>query len=491
MSAPPTISKSSFIRGKQCLKSLYLHIHDPGLKDKISEAQQHIFNIGHETGRLAQDLFPRGIDASRGKPQEVGEAVAYTQELIAAGQEVIYEAAFGNGEALCYMDLLIKKNGHWQAFEVKASTAVKDYHLLDVAFQYHVICQSGLPLTEISLVHLNNKYVRRGEIDIDQLFTTHELTDQAKEMQPIVKENLLEMQVLLVSGKQPDIVTGKQCTNPFTCDYYGYCHRDEKVDLFTGLKGVKTKKIEGFRSMGTQSMEQIPANMSLTAKEKTVLRGLFNNEDKRDADRIKFFLSKLEYPLHFLDFETIMFPVPPYDESRPYQQLPFQYSLHKQQSPNRKVSHHAFLGTPPHDPRPEFIERLLTDTEPEGSIIVYNKAFEWQRLRELGRDFPEYTHRLMDLNKRLVDLMEPFRKQWLYLPIMKGSYSIKSVLPALVPDISYSDLEIQEGNAAGLIYASLYADQDTTSVMKKRENLLSYCEMDTRAMIKILKVLCI
>jgi len=229
MSLPPTISKSSFIRGKQCLKSLYLHINDPGLKDKISEAQQRIFNIGHETGRLAQDLFPGGIDASRGKPQEVKEAVAYTQELIASGQEVIYEAAFGNGETLCYMDLLVKKDGEWQAFEVKASTALKDYHLLDVAFQYHVICQSGLPLTEISLVHLNNKYVRRGEIDIDQLFTIHNLTLQAKEMQAIVKENLQQMQAMLVSGQQPDIETGKQCTHPFTCDFYGYCHRDEKT----------------------------------------------------------------------------------------------------------------------------------------------------------------------------------------------------------------------------------------------------------------------
>jgi len=489
MSALATISKSSFIRGKQCLKSLYLHINEPWLKDEISEAKQHVFNIGHETGRLAQQLFPGGIDASRGRPQEVKEAVAFTQQLIAGGQGVIYEAAFSDGETLCYMDLLVKMDGEWQAFEVKASTAVKDYHLLDIAFQYHVILQSGLPLTEISLVHLNKKYVRRGEINIDQLFTVNCLRDHAQSIQAYVEENLLEMQTMLAAGQGPDIATGKQCTQPFECDFYGYCHQDEKDDLFTGLKGIRATKIERFRSTGTTCFDQVPVGMPLTAKERTVLRGLFENKSQQDDDNIRQFLGKLEYPLYFLDFETIMFPVPLYDESRPYQQMPFQYSLHKQEHPGGELQHHAFLGCPPEDPRPEFIRRLLVETGTEGSVVVYNKTFEWQRLRELARDFPAYAHRLQQLNKRLVDLMEPFRKQWLYMPGMKGSYSIKRVLPALVTGISYSDLEIQEGNAAGLIYGSLYRDPDPASIRKKRENLLAYCEMDTLGMVEILKVL--
>ena len=320
MNPTPVISKSSFIRGKQCHKSLYLHMHDPGLKDAISDSQQHIFNIGHDTGKLAQQLFPGGIDASRAQPQEVKAAIAYTQQLIAAGQEVIYEAAFSNGETLCYMDLLVKKNGAWQAFEAKASTGVKDYHLLDISFQYFVICQSGLQLKEISLVHLNNQYVRRGEIDVGQLFTIVNLTDHAKGMQAAVKENLLEMQNMLMPGQHPDIAAGNQCTQPFACDFYGYCHKDEQSDIFTGLTGVRGSKIERLRSMEVKSIEEIPSSMAFTTREWTVLKGLFKNENRREPARLKSFIERLKYPLHFLDFETIMLAVPLYDESRPYQQ---------------------------------------------------------------------------------------------------------------------------------------------------------------------------
>lgn len=487
MNSTPVISKSSFIRGKQCHKSLYLHLHDPGLKDAISDSQQHIFNIGHDTGKLAQQLFPGGIDASRAQPHEVKEAIAYTQQLISAGQEVIYEAAFSNGETLCYMDLLVKKNGEWQAFEVKASTGVKDYHLLDISFQYFVICQSGLPLKEISLVYLNNQYVRRGEIDVDQLFTIVNLTDHAKGMQVSVQENLLEMQNMLVLGQHPEIASGNQCTQPFACDFYGYCHKDEQSDIFTELTGVRGYKIERLRSLEVKSFEEIPANMAFTTREWTVLKGLFNNENRREPASLKSFIERLIYPLHFLDFETIMLAVPLYVESRPYQQLTFQFSLHKQERPESSVLHYEFLANPPEDPRPAFIKSLLESIEDEGSIIVYNKAFEQTRIRELARDFPEFAERLSGVNKRMVDLMEPFRNQQFYMPDMRGSHSIKKVLPALVPDLSYSDLEIQAGDTASLIYLSLYADTDQASIIRKRDNLLKYCEMDTWGMVRVLE----
>ncbi len=483
------ISKSSFIRGKLCLKSLYLHLNAPSLKDEVNDNQEHIFNIGHDTGRKAQDLFPGGIDASRGQPRQVKEALNYTQQLIEAGQSVIYEAAFSNGATLCYMDLLVKEDGQWQAFEVKASTGIKDYHLLDVAFQYYVICQSGLPLKEISLVHLNNQYVRRGQLDIGQLFTIANLTDHAKGMQAFVEENLAEMQHMLAQGQQPDIAPGNQCEKPFVCDFHGHCHPNKQQDLFTGVKGIRAAKIEKFRSLNVQSIEEVPPGMAISSKEWTVLKGLFRNENHQDADRINGFIQKLKYPLHFLDFETFMLAVPLYDESRPYQQLPFQYSLHKQLGPHSEPLHHEFLGTPPEDPRPEFIQRLLNEVEPTGSIIVYNKAFEQTRIRELARDFPAYAARLMDLNKRMIDLMQPFKSQWLYMPEMKGSYSVKKVLPALVPELSYNNLEIQEGNAASLIYLGLYAATDQAATAKHRQALLKYCEMDTLGLVEILKVL--
>jgi len=192
-----------------------------------------------------------------------------------------------------------------------------------------------------------------------------------------------------------------------------------------------------------------------------------------------------------MDFETIQFAVPQYDESRPYQQIPFQYSLHIQPTHHVTTSqvHKFFLGTPPADPRPDFIRSLLDNLGTKGSIIVWNQAFENTRLREIARDFPEYASRIEPLFDRVVDLMVPFRRKQLYTPEMNGSYSLKAVLPALISDVSYSTLEIQEGGAASMTYESLYSDNDPDSVAKKRGDLLKYCELDTLSMMRILEKL--
>ena len=461
------ISKSSFIRGMQCPKSLWLHFYQPEERDEISESQQQIFDNGHSVGLLAQQLFPGGVDASRGEYEKVQEAAAYTAALIDSGQQVIYEAAFSDGETLCYMDILVNEADGWAAYEVKASTQVKEYQVKDVAFQYYVITRSGLPLKRISLVHVNNQYVRHGELDLRQLFTVEEMTRRILPMQKDIPAALLSLQEMLKSGVFPDIAMGSRCNKPFSCDFLDFCRQscvdeEEEVDV---------------------------------------------RQASRDQDALDEFVDDLAYPLYFMDFETIQFAVPRYDESRPYQQIPFQYSLHVQASSeiarwrnsenNGKkegekaddLAHYEFLGTPPEDPRPEFIESLLARIGESGSIIVWNQAFEKIRLKEIARDFPEYATRIEMLSDRFADLMVPFRKKHLYMPEMNDSYSLKAVLPALIPDLSYSDLNIQEGGTASLTYESLYYDADTESISEKRANLLKYCEMDTLGMLRILQSL--
>lgn len=193
------ISKSSFIRGTKCPKSLYLHFFQSEERDKITEVQQSIFDTGHRVGTLAQQLFPGGIDASRGEHEKVSEAVNYTQELINNGQKVIYEAAFSDGETLCYMDILVKEHDEWRAYEVKASTAVKPYQVMDAAFQYNVITRSGLALADIFLVHIN-RYIRHGEIDVNQLFAFQNLTEIILTMQVSIREMLEALQMMLAEG---------------------------------------------------------------------------------------------------------------------------------------------------------------------------------------------------------------------------------------------------------------------------------------------------
>jgi hypothetical protein len=328
---------------------------------------------------------------------------------------------------------------------------VKDYQVTDVAFQYYVITRSGLPLKRISLVHLNNQYVRRGELDIQQLFTIEPMTDIVLSMQEDIPGNLISLQKMLKAGLMPDILMGSQCNKPFSCDFLAFCNNSIPNDPASSI--------------------QHPAS--------------------RDQDALNEFLDELEYPLYYMDFETIQLAVPRYDESRPYQQIPFQYSLHIQKTHQLTSSpaHQFFLGTPSADPRPEFIKSLLNQLGTKGSIIVWNKAFENTRLREIARDFPEYAYRIEPLFERVVDLMVPFRRKQLYTPEMNGSYSLKAVLPALVNDLSYSELEIHEGGSASMTYESLYYDNDSDSIAKKRENLLKYCELDTLSMVRILELL--
>jgi hypothetical protein len=460
------ISKSSFIRGMQCRKSLWLHFYQPEERDEISESQQQIFDNGHSVGLLAQQLFPGGVDASRGEYEKVQEAAAFTAALIDGGQPVIYEAAFSDGETLCYMDILVKEADGWAAYEVKASTQVKEYQVKDVAFQYYVITRSGLPLKRISLVHINNQYVRHGELDLQQLFTVEEMTRRILPMQKDIPAALLSLQEMLKSGVFPDIAMGTQCNKPFSCDFLDFCRQSCVVE-----------------------------------EEEVNVR-----QASRDQDALDEFLADLEFPLYYMDFETIQFAVPRYDESRPYQQIPFQYSLHVQASSEiakwrdsenngrregekaSDLTHYEFLGTPPDDPRPKFIESLLARIGESGSIIVWNQAFEKTRLKEIARDFPEYATRIELLFDRFADLMVPFRRKHLYMPEMNGSYSLKAVLPALIPDLSYSDLNIQEGGTASLTYESLYYDEEPDSVRLKRDNLLEYCKMDTMSMLRILEI---
>lgn len=435
----------------KCQKSLWLHFNMPDERDEICESQQNVFNTGYEVGAFARELFPGGIDASKGQHEKVTEAVAYTKELIDSGQTVIYEAAFSDGETLCYIDILVKENGRWHAFEVKATSKVKDYHILDAAFQYYVITKAGLPLEDISLVHLNTSYIRRGVIDEQQLFSKVCMNDIILPMQGTIPVNLLALNQMLDAGLMPEIDMGAHCTNPFICDFIEFCSRGIAVE--------------------PENTDSRPAS--------------------RNQQALDDFKSRLKYPLYFMDFETIMPAVPYHDESRPYQQLPFQYSLHVARNPEtmRQPEHFEFLGTPPEDPRPAFIESLLDHLGDNGTIIVWNETFEKTRLRELARDFPQYAHRINALFDRLEDLMVPFRKQHFYTPEMNGSYSLKYVLPALINDISYDDLEIREGGPASLTYDSLYYDIDSESITRKREDLLKYCELDTLSLVRILELL--
>ncbi|MCK5839591.1 MAG: DUF2779 domain-containing protein [Bacteroidales bacterium] len=483
------ISKSSYLKGNQCEKALFLHINHPELKDEISEEQQARFDIGHNIGKLAQQLFPGGIDASRGDFFNYDAAITYTSELIDQGQEVIYEAAFMAHDRLCYLDILVREDGKWKAYEVKASTSVKNYHYQDSAFQYWVITNAGLSLEDISIVHINNQYTRQGRLELDQLFTITSVVDQAKVNQLIIEQKSKELLGIMNGKIQPTIDIGPHCSDPFGCDFHSHCWKHVPEYSVFNISGLRAEKKFNLYQKRILEFKEIPLSYPLNANQWLQVNAELNNKTIRNQPALDTFKAKLSYPLCFMDFETFQLTVPQYDNTRPYQLLPFQYSLHIKKSPNASLEHKEYLGTPPEDPRPGFIQQLINDLGTKGSIVVYNHGFESARLRELARDFPKYHNAIQEVLSRIVDLMEPFRKRDLYTPEMRGSYSIKYVLPALVPSLSYKDLEVQNGGMASLTYASLYNDGDGKSVREKRDGLLEYCKLDTLAMVEILKVL--
>lgn len=449
----PVISKSSFIRGLKCPKSLWLHFHLPDEKDEVSEAQQKIFDNGNNIGKLAQQLFPGGIDASRGEPANYADNIAFTRHLMENGCEAIYEAAFGDGETLCYLDILAKVNGEWQGFEVKATSKVKEYHLNDTGFQYYTIRRSGTTLKEISVVHLNNQYIRRGELHIPSMFHLAPVTRAIRKRQKSISLKLKDFQQLLMAEEAPEIPMGNHCSSPYPCDYICFCQHSQNLKL--------------------SNLNPIPSPLPA----------------RRNQKALNEFLEKLEYPLYFMDFETFMPAVPLYQENRPYQKIPFQYSLHKIDHPGSEPIHFSWLAEPPEDPRPGFIRSLLDYLGKEGTILVWNQTFEKSVLTELGRDFPEYSSEIGPLMPRISDLMVPFRKKHLYTPLMNGSFSLKAVVPALVPELSYKTLSISDGGMALSAYEKLVTETDAGQSATIRQNLLEYCGLDTWSMVKILECL--
>lgn len=501
-----TISKSSFLKGLQCHKALHLKFYHPELADEISDMQQAIFQSGTDVGMLAQQLFPGGINPSPDLPKNYQKSIEDTRELIQKKQPVIYEAGFENDGLVCFMDILVFKNDKWHAFEVKSSTGIKEVNLWDTAFQYYVMTKCGLDIADISLVYINNQYVRQGEIDVQQLFVQESVLKNILPLQTSVIQQIATQQQMLINNNTPNIDIGEYCDKPYLCEFHGHCWQHIPDYSIFNIGNLRTTKKFELYHQGVVNITDIPANFPLNSNQWLQVNAEIHQKPLINKTAISDYLSKLEYPLYFLDFETFGTPVPLFDGARPYQQIPFQYSLHTQTTPDRTVEHKEFLADNKGDPRLPFIKQLISDLGEKGHIIVYNQGFESARLRELsvfllnshpgpatGGD-PGSTPEAMinainHILTRITDLMLPFQQKWVYTPEMKGSYSIKHVLPALVPELSYKTLGIQEGGSASRAFIELYGDVSDGERTETRKNLLEYCKMDTLAMVEILKKL--
>ena len=482
------ISKSTFIRGKQCHKSLYLNKNHKELKDELTEQQKAIFSRGHKVGELAQQLFPGGLDLTPENFYNFIPSLQKTQEAIEKGVEIIYEAAFQHEGVLVLIDILAKKGNAWHGYEVKSAASLKEVYVNDAALQYHVITKSGLKLKDISIIHLNSDYRRKKEIEVKKLFTIRSILEEVKELQPDVQKELNEQKLVLATKRMPNVKIGPHCTSPYTCDFKGFCWKDVPEYSVLNLSRGGEKVWELFND-GIINLEDIPENSDLSSSQKQQLEAEKSKEPIINKKEIKKFTDALKFPLFFLDFETINAAIPPFENTKVYQQLPFQYSIHAQESEDSNLEHHEFLQTDGKDFRVELIQNLIEALRTKGSVLVYNKSFEDRCLKDLAKDFPEYEKDIIAIRKRLVDLAIPFQKKHFYMAEMKGKHSIKNVLPVLVPEYSYDNLEIQNGANASFIYQDILNNTFDGNLSKTKNDLLEYCRLDTLAMVKILEKL--
>ncbi len=480
-----TLSKSQYIRGLQCHKSLWLYKNKLELRDAPDYAQESIFNIGHNVGELAKELFPNGTEIEFNADNFKG-MISKTKELIANGTEVIYEATFSEDGIFAMADILVKNGDAWDMYEVKSSTKVKDYHIDDAAIQWYALSKT-IELNRAYIVYIDKTYVRDGELDLEKLFAIEDITELVQDKQYTIEPNLDDMEQTL-KGDMPNIDIGGHCDNPFSCDFHRYCWKHIATpSVFNLYRMNGSKKFEMYYK-GIMTYANIPSDFRLNNIQKLQIDTGRTKEPYIDKNIIKNFLDTIKYPINFFDFETFFDAIPRFDNQRPYMQIPFQYSLHVLHE-DGTMEHKEFLGDEHSDPRDTLIEQMLKDITETGSIVAYNQSFEMRMIRELSSFKESREKELLALNERFVDLIIPFRGRGYYHPDFNGSFSLKSVLPAMFPnddELDYKKLgSIQNGDDAMNTFANLHLLKDKSKLEEIKKDFLAYCRLDTLAMVRI------
>ncbi|HOX23979.1 MAG TPA: DUF2779 domain-containing protein, partial [Elusimicrobiales bacterium] len=353
--------------------------------------------------------------------------------------------------------------------------------------QKFVLEQAGLKIRKAMLVLVDSSYVRQGPIDPSAFFRLEDLTEEAEEREKEIRQNISNFLKTIQSKTEPAIDIGAHCSDPYDCDFQDYCWAhvpDCSIFNIPRLNGNKKAELVSRKIL---AIEQVPDSFPLSDNQRRHVDIIKSGKPRVDREAISRLLDTLKYPLYFLDFETINPAIPPYDGLRPFQQIVFQASLHVQKKSNSKLEHFEYLGEGEQDPRSEAARFLLKNIGPAGSVVVFNKSFEVTRIKELAEAFPGHASQLLAINKRVWDLAEPFQKGFYLHPGFRCSYSIKNVLPVLVPGMSYDGLEIANGSDAQVAYANLMSDQLSTT---ERDNIKTalkrYCGQDTLAMVEIL-----
>lgn len=486
-----TLYKSLYIRGLQCEKSLWLKKKKPEVLQAPDDGEQAVFDTGTSVGELACELFSGGERIEY--TGDFGSQMAKTKELVESGIKVIYEATFCFEGILVMVDILCVGDDGLVINEVKSSTSVKEVYIDDAAIQYYVISSLGYKVSAVNIIHIDNSYVRGEKLELEKFFHTEAVTEQIIQKQADIPQILSKFDEILGKNVESEIDIGVQCSNPYPCDAWEYCWREQRsipeYSVFDISRLRSDKKFELYKS-GIVKFEDIKELDKFNASQQIQIRSELSKEQIIDEEAIKEFLNTLSYPLYHLDFETFQQAVPEFIGLRPYEQIPFQFSIHKDDGKGN-LEHFEFLAEAGADPRYELALNLIKFIPQDACVLAYNMSFEKGVIRRLVTNYPQISNELMAIHDNIKDLMAPFASKSYYHPKMQGSYSIKYVLPALVPEFesAYKDLNlIHHGGEAMQAYAAMACMNETQRDTYKKA-LLEYCKLDTLAMVKVLEKL--
>ena len=491
------LTKTDYLIYKDCAKNAWLKIHkqDIYFAKPLSAFDQGIIEIGNEVDILARDLFPYGILVTdRNDTKE-------TMRLIEGKTPVIYQPVFETDLYKVICDILVwnKKTKLYDLYEVKASNSGQDkksndkLYTYDIAFQYLVLKELDIPIGKLYLLRLNSEYLRGSDLELEKLFSKEDFTEKVKEITDTVFLEMKIAQEFLSQKKEPSgsckCITRGRSAHCTTFSYSNPQVPEYSVHDISRIGLSKTKLAELVDS-GIFSIEDVPTDFALSDKQRNQVDATQSGKTFIEKEEINNFLSTISSPISFLDYETFAAAIPRFVGYSPFDQIPFQFSLHISDKNKKEANHTEFIFTDNKNPDEEFIVALREKVPSKGSVLVWSKAFEMGRNKDLAKRNPSHKEFLEDLNSRIIDLMDIFSKQYFIHPKFKGKTSIKSILPVLVPDLSYKELDIKEGATASNTWDKIVkGEYSKKEALEKIESLKVYCKLDTYAMYAIWKYL--
>lgn len=468
------LTKSKYMKGEQCQRLLWFA--DRKQLPEVSLADQHKFDQGHDFEKYVYLLFPDAVDLSEFRGKENAEK---TQEAVKE-KKTIFEAGVQFEKLSIRTDIIESEGDSWNLYEIKSTTKVKKQHIPDLAFQKYVLEKAGLKINKCFVLFLNKEYVKNGEINAKELVSKEDVTEQVGLVKNI-EENAKKYLNTLKEDDEPPITISVNCNKPYECPLKERCWGTLPTNNVLHL--TNWRQYWKFFHQGIIDIKDIPKETELKPKDEAIRNAVLKCQVVVSEEHIKDFLNTLHYPLYHFDFETFDTAVPIYDKSRPYQKIPFQYSLHIQHE-DGKLEHFEYLASGEENPRLKLLEQLKNEIEGTGSVVVFNKSFEIGVLAKLAEDFPEHKEWIQKVLERIIDLAFPFQNFYYYCPTQKGRYSIKKVLPAITGK-GYDNLEINNGGDASIMYFNSHIKNKEEVRDKLRQDLLNYCGLDTEGMVWI------